>query len=154
MTENANADGADRRYYQTEDSLTRIACRVLDGKLWMTLDNMAALYRTSEQDVARQLKAAFCGRRLGSASIRKEAQRDDGVAPGPTCYALDAVLLVGVRLGSSRGEAFAQWAADVLANEPAGPVEESADESADKSADKSADEPAAQRAAPEAGTVK
>ncbi|MCA7084836.1 hypothetical protein K7G19_14650 [Cupriavidus sp. DB3] len=146
MTENANADGADRRYYQTEDSLTRIACRVLDGKLWMTLDNMAALYRTSEQDVARQLKAAFCGRRLGSASIRKEAQRDDGVAPGPTCYALDAVLLVGVRLGSSRGEAFAQWAADVLANEPAGPVEESAD--------KSADEPAAQRAAPEAGTVK
>ncbi|KAA0181705.1 hypothetical protein [Cupriavidus cauae] len=150
MTDNANADGADRRYYQTEDSLTRIACRVLDGKLWMTLDNMAALYRTSEQDVARQLKAAFCGRRLGSASIRKEAQRDDGVAPGPTCYALDAVLLVGVRLGSSRGEAFAQWAADVLANEPAGPVEESAGESADKSAD----EPAAQRAAPEAGTVK
>ncbi len=150
MTENANADGADRRYYQTEDSLTRIACRVLDGKLWMTLDNMAALYRTSEQDVARQLKAAFCGRRLGSASIRKEAQRDDGVAPGPTCYALDAVLLVGVRLGSSRGEAFAQWAADVLANEPAGPVEESAGGSADKSAD----EPAAQRAAPEAGTVK
>lgn len=146
MTENANADGADRRYYQTEDSLTRIACRVLDGKLWMTLDNMAALYRTSEQDVARQLKAAFCGRRLGSASIRKEAQRDDGVAPGPTCYALDAVLLVGVRLGSSRGEAFAQWAADVLANEPAGPVEESADESAG--------EPAVQRAAPEAGTVK
>ena len=146
MTENANADGADRRYYQTEDSLTRIACRVLDGKLWMTLDNMAALYRTSEQDVARQLKAAFCGRRLGSASIRKEAQRDDGVAPGPTCYALDAVLLVGVRLGSSRGEAFAQWAADVLANEPAGPVEESAGESAG--------EPAAQRAAPEAGTVK
>ena len=150
MTENANADGADRRYYQTEDSLTRIACRVLDGKLWMTLDNMAALYRTSEQDVARQLKAAFCGRRLGSASIRKEAQRDDGVAPGPTCYALDAVLLVGVRLGSSRGEAFAQWAADVLANEPAGPVEESAGESAGESAD----EPAAQRAAPEAGTVK
>ena len=138
MTENANADSADRRYYQTDDSLTRVACRVLDGKLWMTLDNMAALYRTSEQDVARQLKAAFCGRRLGSASIRKEAQRDDGVTPGPTCYALDAVLLVGVRLGSTRGEAFARWAADMLANEPDGP----------------SDEPAAHRTDREAGTVK
>ncbi|MCG5259275.1 hypothetical protein EM868_14345 [Cupriavidus gilardii] len=126
MTENANADSADRRYYQTDDSLSRVACRVLDGKLWMTLDNMAALYRTSEQDVARQLKAVFCGRRLGSASIRKEALRDDGIAPGPTCYALDAVLLVGVRLGSTRGEAFARWAADLLANEPPGPADQPA----------------------------
>lgn len=138
LTENANTDSADRRYYQTDDSLTRITCRVLDGKLWMTLDNIAKLYRTSEQDVAKQLKAAFCGRRLGSASIRKEAQRDDGVVPGPTCYALDAVLLVGVRLGSTRGEAFAHWAAEVLANEPAGPTEQAA----------------GHRTGPEPGTVK
>ena len=102
--------------YESDDGLCRIPCQLFHDTLWLTAAAIAVLHRTTEQNVARQLKAAFCGRRLGAASLLKVSTPGENGMPGSKCtrYGIDAVVVVGERLGSPHGPAFAQWAREYL----------------------------------------
>lgn len=123
MNGHDTAGAANSLHYESDDGLCRIACQIHHGRVWLTVPAIAALHRTTEQNVARQLKAAFCGRRLGASSMLKAPAAANAGLPNDhvTRYGVDAVLAVGERLGSSHGVAFARWVNACLAALPARP---------------------------------
>lgn len=104
--------GGEILLYQAEDGRTRIECRFQDESLWLTQAQMADLFQTSKQNIAKHLKAIFAEGELEADSVvnRWLTTAPDGKGYRVFHYNLEAVLSVGYRVRSPRGTAFRQWA--------------------------------------------
>lgn len=102
--------------YQTEDGRTRVECRFEGETLWLTQAQMAELFQTSKQNVAKHLKAIFVEGELAPDAVVNQwlTTASDGKSCRVGHYKLDAVLAVGFRVRSARGTAFRQWATEQL----------------------------------------
>lgn len=86
---------------------------LLAGKtVWLTQAQMAELFQTSKQNIAKHLKAIFSERELEADSVvnRWLTTAADGKNYRVGYYSLDAILAVGYRVRSARGTEFRQWA--------------------------------------------
>ena len=105
--------------YQTEDGLSRIELRAVDGTAWLTQAQMAELFQSSPQAVTQLIatiyedgeadEAATCkqflqGRQEGGREVSRQLKH----------YNLDIILAVGYRVRSLRGTQFRRWATTVL----------------------------------------
>jgi hypothetical protein len=102
--------------YQTEDGAAQISLRAMDGTVWLTQTEMAALFDTSKQNVSLHLRNIFSDGELVADSVVKESliPAADGKTYSTLTYNLDAILAVGFRVRSRRGVQFRRWAGTVL----------------------------------------
>ena len=102
--------------YSTEDGAAQISLRAMDGTVWLTQAEMAALFDTSKQNVSLHLRNIFADGELVADSVVKESliPAADGKTYATLTYNLDAILAVGFRVRSRRGVQFRRWAGTVL----------------------------------------
>ncbi|MHB8385257.1 MAG: virulence RhuM family protein [Metallibacterium sp.] len=102
--------------YTTEDGTSRIQLRADGQTVWLTQLEMAELFQTSKQNIAKHLKAIFADGELHADSVVNQwlTTAADGKNYRVAHYNLDAILAVGYRVRTPRGVQFRQWASTVL----------------------------------------
>jgi hypothetical protein len=102
--------------YQTEDGQTRIECRFENETIWLSQIEMAALFQTTKQNIAKHLKAIFAEGELKQESVVNYwlTTATDGKDYRVIYYNLSAILAVGYRVRSHRGTQFRKWATERL----------------------------------------
>jgi hypothetical protein len=102
--------------YQTEDGLTEINLRAIDGTAWLAQIEIAELFDTTKQNVSLHLKNIFEDGELQEGSVVKESltTASDGKQYNTKLYNLDAILVIGYRVRSPRGTQFRRWANSIL----------------------------------------
>lgn len=102
--------------YTTEDGRSQIQLRANDGTVWLTQLEMAELFLTTKQNIAKHLKAIFAEEELEQGSVVNYwlTTATDGKNYRVAHYNLDAILAVGYRVRSPRGVQFRRWATTVL----------------------------------------
>lgn len=102
--------------YTSEDGKGQIQLRAEGGTVWLSQLEMAELFQTSKQNVAKHLKAIFADQELSQESVVNQwlTTAADGKSYRVAHYNLDAILAVGYRVRSPRGVQFRRWASTVL----------------------------------------
>jgi hypothetical protein len=102
--------------YSTEDGAATVGLRVVNGTVWLTQLEIAALFDTSKQNVSLHIKNILADGELQESSVVKESliTAADGKAYPTQLYNLDAILSVGYRVRSPRGVQFRRWATTIL----------------------------------------
>ncbi|GAA0996423.1 virulence RhuM family protein [Acrocarpospora macrocephala] len=104
--------------YTTEDGRTQMQFRPVDGTVWLSQAQMAALFDTGVPGINKHISNILQEGELGEATISKmEIVRFEGdreVRREITIYNLEMILAVGYRVRSPRGVQFRQWATTVL----------------------------------------
>ncbi len=102
--------------YTTDDGKSQIQLRADLGTVWLTQLEMAELFQTSKQNIAKHLKAIFTEQELAQDSVvnQRLTTAADGKNYQMAHYNLDAILAVGYRVRSPRGVQFRRWASTVL----------------------------------------
>ena len=105
--------------YQTEDGRTRIQCRFENETVWLTQQQMAELFQTTQQNVSLHVRNIYEEGELSeeathkeSVSVRQEGARS--VQRRVEFYNLDVIISVGYRVKSQRGTQFRIWATQRL----------------------------------------
>lgn len=103
--------------YTSEDGQAQVQLRADLGTVWLTQLEMAELFHTSKQNIAKHLKAIFAEKELSEESVVNQwlTTAADGKNYRVAHYNLDAILAVGYRVRSPRGVQFRRWASTVLA---------------------------------------
>ena len=83
--------------YTTEDGQSKIQLRADNGTVWLTQLEMAELFLTSKQNIAKHLKAIFADGELLQDSVVNQwlTTAADGKNYRVVYYNLDAILAVG-----------------------------------------------------------
>ena len=102
--------------YGTEDGRTEVQLSTVDGTVWLTQVQMAALFGTTMQNVSLHLRNILSDGEMAEGSVVKKSLMTaaDGKAYQTKLYSLDAVLAVGYRLRSPCGVQFRRWATSTL----------------------------------------
>lgn len=102
--------------YTSEDGRSQIQLRAEEGTVWLSQLEMAELFQTSKQNVAKHLRAIFADQELSEESVVNHwmTTAADGKNYRVAHYNLDAILAVGYRVRSPRGVQFRRWASTVL----------------------------------------
>ena len=102
--------------YTTDDGRNQIQLRVDLGTVWLSQMEMAELFQTSKQNIAKHLKTIFVEQELAQDSVvnQRLTTAADGKNYQVAHYNLDAILAVGYRVRSPRGVQFRRWASTVL----------------------------------------
>ena len=98
--------------YQTEDVLTRVQLRVVDGSVWLSQLEIAELFATTKQNVSLHVANVLKEGELTADSVVKESLTTaaDGKKYRTKLYRLEMILAVGYRVKGHRGTQFRQWA--------------------------------------------
>jgi len=105
--------------YQTEDGAAQISLRAMDGTVWLTQAEMAALFDTAPQAITQLIKTIYADGELTAGATCKELLqvRLEGtrqVERKLKSYSLPMIMAVGFRVRSPRGVQFRRWAGSVL----------------------------------------
>ena len=105
-------NGGELILYTAEDGSVEIQLRAFEGTVWLNQLEMAALFGTTKQNIAKHLKAIFAEGELVEESVVNQwlTTAADGKKYRVSHYKLDAILAVGYRVRSPRGTQFRQWA--------------------------------------------
>ena len=96
--------------YQTEDGNTKIETRLEDETVWLTIEQMAALFQKSRSTINEHILHIYQEQELEEeASMRKIGNSDFSTKP-TNFYSLDVIISVGYRVKSPQGTKFRQWA--------------------------------------------
>lgn len=103
--------------YTSEDGQAHVQLRADRGTVWLSQLEMAELFQTTKQNIAKHLKAIFNEEELREDSVVNQwlTTAADGKNYRVVHYNLDAILAVGYRVRSPRGVQFRRWASTVLA---------------------------------------
>lgn len=102
--------------YITEDGQSQIQLRADLGTVWLSQLEIAELFQTSKQNIAKHFQAIFAEQELIPDSVvnQRLTTAADGKNYRVSHYNLDAILAVGYRVRSPRGVQFRRWASTVL----------------------------------------
>lgn len=105
--------------YQTEDGRLKVEARLENETLWLTQQQMAELFQTSQQNISLHLQNVFDEGELQREAthknfllVRQEGARQ--VSRKVDHYNLDAILSVGYRVKSAVATRFRIWATQRL----------------------------------------
>jgi hypothetical protein len=98
--------------YHTEDGLTRVQLRVVDGCVWLSPLEIAELFATTKQNVSLHAANVLKECELSADSVVKDSLTTaaDGKNYRTKLYRLEMILAVGYRVKGHRGTQFRQWA--------------------------------------------
>lgn len=112
-----NVPGANQHFiiFKTEDNKIEVDVLFQDETVWLTLDQMSALFGRDKSTVSRHIKNVFEEGELARnavvanfATVQTEGTRQ--VERALDYYNLDVIISVGYRIKSLRGTQFRQWA--------------------------------------------
>ena len=105
--------------YQAEDGLTKINVNMQGETVWLSLDQMADLFKRDKSTISRHIKNVFEEGELVRdstvakfATVQNEGNRQ--VERVIEYYNLDVIISVGYRVKSQRGVQFRIWATERL----------------------------------------
>jgi hypothetical protein len=98
--------------FKTENEKISVEVRVDEETVWLTLDQMAALFERDKSTVSRHIKNVFDEGELERNSVVANfaTTAADGKTYQVDYYNLDVIISVGYRVKSLRGTQFRQWA--------------------------------------------
>ena len=102
--------------YQTEDGRTKIDVHMENETVWLSLDQMAELFKRDKSTISRHIKNIFTEGELerGAVVANFATTASDGKTYHVDYYNLDVIISVGYRVKSLRGTQFRIWANSVL----------------------------------------
>ena len=107
--------------YQTEDGQTQIDVRLENDMIWLTRQQIAALFGRDYKTISKHINNALKEELAGSVVVAKFANTTQhGAIEGKTqtheidYFNLEVITSVGYRVKSKRGVQFRQWANNVL----------------------------------------
>lgn len=96
--------------FKTSDEKLSIAVRFEGETVWLTIDEMASLFKKSRSTINEHILNIFEeGELEKESSVRKIGNSDFSTKP-TNYYNLDVIISVGYRVKSLRGTQFRQWA--------------------------------------------
>jgi hypothetical protein len=100
--------------YETE--ARQVAVRLEGETVWLTQEQMAALFERERSVISKHLRNVFTAGELDEASVCATFAHtaSDGKTYQTRFFNLDAIISVGYRVNSRRGVQFRQWATHVL----------------------------------------
>ena len=105
--------------YTTDDGLTKVDVTFDKDTVWLSLDQMAALFQRDKSTISRHIRNIFEEGELtpsatvaNFATVQKEGTRQ--VERQVEYFNLDVIISVGYRVKSQRGVQFRIWATQVL----------------------------------------
>lgn len=101
--------------YQTNDGETSIDVRLEGETVWLSANQMAALFDRDEKTIRKHINNVFFEGEL-SKENNTHFLRVDNVKQSVAFYTLDVIISVGYRVKSHRGTQFRIWANKVLKN--------------------------------------
>ena len=106
----------DRFLIYGTDRGVRVELQYASDTLWMTQDQMAALFGVDRSGIAKHLKNVFAEGELEESAVCAKNARTaaDGKSYTTQHYNLDAIISVGYRVSSKHGTMFRKWATGVL----------------------------------------
>lgn len=106
-------------FYEGEAGNGRIEVRLEEDTVWLTLNQIAALFDRDKSVISRHLSNVFRDGELDrnstvakNATVQNEGGRE--ISRDVEYYNLDAILSVGYRVNSIRGTQFRMWASKIL----------------------------------------
>jgi hypothetical protein len=106
-------------FYQADDGASRIEVRMDGETVWLTLNQMAELFRRDKSVISRHIQNVFDEGELQptatvakNATVQKEGNRQ--ITRDLEFYNLDVIISVGYRVKSNRGTQFRIWATQRL----------------------------------------
>ena len=101
--------------FKTEDNKVEVDVRFQNETVWLTLDQMSALFDRDKSTISRHIKNVFEEGELERAATvanfaTVQTEGDRQVARNIEYYNLDVIISVGYRVKSLRGTQFRQWA--------------------------------------------
>jgi len=102
--------------YQTPDGETSLDVKLDHDTVWLSLNQLTALFERDKSVISRHLKNIFTEDELDRNSVvaKNATTAQDGKTYGVEYYNLDAVISVGYRINSKRGTQFRIWANKIL----------------------------------------
>ena len=109
------SDESELVLYQTDDGITRLHVRLVEGTVWLTQRQLADLYQVTVPAISQHIAHIFEEGELAPEAtiksyltVRTEGNRS--VSRPVEHYSLPVVLAVGYRVRSPRGTQFRKWA--------------------------------------------
>lgn len=116
---NVDQNKGDIVIYQTQDGLTQINVRFEDETVWLSQQQMAALYQTSRTNIVEHIKHIYEEGELDEKStcrnfrhVQTEGKRE--VSREIPFYNLDMIISLGYRVKSAVATQFRRWASDLI----------------------------------------
>ena len=102
--------------YQTEDGLTKISVKLEDENIWLSIDQMAALFGRDKSTISRHIKNIFREGEIQQNSVVANfaTTASDNKIYQVDYYNLDVIISVGYRVKSIQGTKFRIWATEKL----------------------------------------
>ena len=103
--------------YQREDGLTKIDVHFDNETVWLSQQQISALYKTSRTSIVEHIKHIYDEEELKKDSTCRnfrQVQLEGGreVSRQIPCYNLDMIIAIGYRVRSNIGTAFRKWATE------------------------------------------
>ena len=99
--------------YQTKDGKTSIDVKLENDTVWLSANQMAALFERDEKTIRKHINNVFSENELEKKN-NTHFLRVDGVKQSVAFYSLDVIISVGYRVKSQRGTQFRIWANRIL----------------------------------------
>lgn len=99
--------------FETKDKSIALPVSVEKDTVWLSANQMAALFDRDEKTIRKHINNIFSEDELEK-TINTQKMRVDGVKQSVPFYTLDVIISVGYRVKSKRGVEFRQWANSVL----------------------------------------
>lgn len=96
--------------YQTEDGETKIDVRLDSDTVWLTQEQMSALFQTSKSNISMHISNIFEEGELHQEDVMRKFRISEFSTKPTNFYNLDVVISVGYRVKSLRGTQFRIWA--------------------------------------------
>ena len=101
--------------YNNEDN-TKVEVKLVENSVWMTQDQIVALYQSSKSNISEHIKHILEEKELDeNSAVRKfRITASDGKLYQVNHYNLDMILAIGYRVRSNIGTNFRKWATSTL----------------------------------------
>lgn len=100
--------------FETEDREVKLSVPIQDETVWLTQDQMSALFDTARSSIAYHIGNIFKEKELKKETSVEIFDRSKNASRPPQYYNLDVIISVGYRVKSQRGIEFRRWANKVL----------------------------------------
>ncbi|MDR2900802.1 MAG: virulence RhuM family protein [Treponema sp.] len=105
--------------YQDENNITRVSVRFSEDDLWLTQNQIAEIYDTSQPNISMHIDGIFKDGELNEASTHKDfllvqTEGKRQVKREISHYNLDMIIAIGYRVQSQIATRFRRWATERL----------------------------------------
>ncbi|MBD3393542.1 MAG: cell filamentation protein Fic, partial [Chitinivibrionales bacterium] len=113
-TKNTGENRSEIVLYKTEDGQARLDVVFRDETVWLTQDQMSALFEKAKSTINEHIRNIYQEKELSEKETMRKFGKSEFMAKPTNFYNLDVIISVGYRVKSPRGTQFRIWATQRL----------------------------------------